>query len=172
MSLKKNIEIMPAREEHVEDCVRISLAVYEHIHDVYREHLGTDIHDTVMKEWRKNKADSIREQQSGEHAFVALLDGKVVGFAAFSIQGELGIIGNNAVDPEYRGNGIAGLLYQRLLKGIRENGARYAMVRTGGDEGHAPARKAYEKLGFKKFLPSVEYYMDLEDIEKGEHING
>ena len=161
MSLKDQVEIVPARPEHVADCVRISLTVYDHIHDVYREHLGKELHDQVMKEWRANKAAAIERQQSGENAFVALLDGKVVGFAAFQIEGELGRICNNAVDPEYRGNGIGGLLYQRLLDGMREQGARYATVHTGGDDGHAPARKAYEKIGFKKFLPSVNYYMDL-----------
>jgi len=37
----------------------------------------------------------------------------------------------------------------------------YAKVQTGLDEAHAPARRAYERAGFKTRLESVAYYMDL-----------
>lgn len=41
-------------------------------------------------------------------------------------------------------------------------GMKYATVSTGLDDGHAPARRAYEKMGFSKNLPSVKYYMEPE----------
>ena len=155
------IEIVPARPEHVADCVRISLEVYEGIHEVYRELLGAEIHDNVMKNWREEKAASIERQQLADNAYVALLDGKVVGFAGFRMEGDVGILTNNAVDQNYRGNGIAGLLYNHALAQLKAKGVRFVKVVTGGDEGHGPARRAYEKAGFKKYLPSVTYYMDL-----------
>ena len=34
-------------------------------------------------------------------------------------------------------------------------------VTTGLDDGHAPARRAYEKAGFEKNLPSLTYYKKL-----------
>jgi hypothetical protein len=35
-----------------------------------------------------------------------------------------------------------------------------AMVETGGDPGHAPARRAYEKAGFA-LLPIARYFKNL-----------
>jgi len=37
---------------------------------------------------------------------------------------------------------------------------KMAVVETGGDEGHAPARRAYEKVGYTD-LPLVRYLKDL-----------
>jgi hypothetical protein len=37
---------------------------------------------------------------------------------------------------------------------------KLAVVATGGDESHAPARKSYEKAGYTP-LPLVRYYKDL-----------
>ena len=166
MDTGQKIEIIPARPEHAEECVRISLEVYEHIHEVYREHLGGEIHDNVMKDWRARKAESIERQQTGENAFVAVLDGKVVGFAGYRMEGEIGVITNNAVDQRYRGNGIAGLLYGRIKEELSARGVRFLKVLTGGDDGHTPARKAYEKAGFHRSLPSVTYYMDLQETSE------
>jgi RimJ/RimL family protein N-acetyltransferase len=35
-----------------------------------------------------------------------------------------------------------------------------AMVKTGGDPGHAPARRVYEKAGYT-FLPIARYFKNL-----------
>ena len=37
---------------------------------------------------------------------------------------------------------------------------KLAVVGTGGDEGHAPARRSYEKAGYTG-LPLVRYYQEL-----------
>ncbi|MBE6929290.1 MAG: GNAT family N-acetyltransferase [Ruminococcaceae bacterium] len=159
--MTEKITIVPAREEHIADCVRISIECYEIIHEAYSELLTPEIHDGAMGNWREIKKKSIEDQQRGPNAFVALLDGKVVGFAAYTIINGVGHILNNAVDNCYRGNGIAKLLYERLFEGMRADGALYARVHTGGDDGHAPARRAYEKMGFEKYLPSVDYIKKL-----------
>ena len=44
---------------------------------------------------------------------------------------------------------------------MREEGAEYVCVTTGGDDGHAPARRAYESVGFREFLPSRRYFKKL-----------
>ncbi|HJE58634.1 MAG TPA: hypothetical protein K8V84_09005 [Nocardiopsis listeri] len=41
-----------------------------------------------------------------------------------------------------------------------EVGVRVAVVETGGDPGHAPARATYAKAGFTS-LPIVRYFKDL-----------
>ncbi|MFB2879421.1 hypothetical protein [Floridanema aerugineum] len=43
------------------------------------------------------------------------------------------------------------------MKGARMS---IAMVETGGDPGHAPARRTYEKLGFR-LLPIAQYFKKL-----------
>ena len=43
---------------------------------------------------------------------------------------------------------------------LRASGMKLAGVSTGGDPGHAPARRAYEKAGYTPF-PNVWYYQPL-----------
>jgi hypothetical protein len=43
---------------------------------------------------------------------------------------------------------------------LRDQGMRVAMIRTGGDTGHAPARRVYERLEFRQ-LPSAQYFRAL-----------
>jgi len=45
-----------------------------------------------------------------------------------------------------------------VLNLFRQEGLKYAMVGTGMDEGHAPARRAYEKAGFDIPRTDVTYY--------------
>ena len=41
---------------------------------------------------------------------------------------------------------------------MREAGRDLAIVNTGGDPGHAPARSTYERAGFVS-LPQAQYYL-------------
>ena len=78
-----------------------------------------------------------------------------------SPDGKIGTIMTNAVSRDYRGHGIGVRMYEFILNVMREKGAQYAKVLTGGDDGHAPARRAYTKAGFSASLPSVTYYREL-----------
>jgi GNAT superfamily N-acetyltransferase len=40
------------------------------------------------------------------------------------------------------------------------HGVQPAVIATGGDPGHAPARALYERFGFRP-LPAVQYYRTL-----------
>lgn len=153
------LQIVPCKEEHIADCVRIALLVWEGIHTAYAKLQGEDMHEAVSGGWREAKAAEIAAQQSKDTAIVALLDGKVVGFCGYRfVNDALGNIGYNGVDPAYRGNGIARYLYEYAFAQMRKAGAGYARVFTGGDDGHAPARRAYEKAGFDKRLLTLTYY--------------
>lgn len=157
------VKIIPCIEEYVAECVRISVTSYDYIHEKYAELMGRDLHDGVMPTWRADKAKAIDTQQRGEKAFVALADGQVAGFAAWDEMPHYGQIRNNAVDPQFRGHGIAGMLYNHVLDEMRRAGLRYAAVSTGLDDGHASARRAYQKVGFKNYLPEINYYRKLDD---------
>ena len=108
--------------------------------------------------------DSVINNFKAGRGYVALVDGKVAGFITYRMDTNLGMgeILANAVSSDFRGMGIGPKMYDFILAKMREEGMKYVTVSTGLDDGHAPARKAYEKMGFKKNLPSVKYYMELE----------
>jgi ribosomal protein S18 acetylase RimI-like enzyme len=56
--------------------------------------------------------------------------------------GEISMLG---VDPDRQGAGVGTALTLFALERLKEAGMGMAMVETGGNPGHAPARRAYEK---------------------------
>ena len=89
---------------------------------------------------------------------VTEVDGEVVGFITYGTDGarRVGSIHYNGVSPDYAGRGIGSAQVARVLEVFREAGMEYATVGTGLNEGHAPARRVYEKNGFE---PVIEYIM-------------
>jgi ribosomal protein S18 acetylase RimI-like enzyme len=93
--------------------------------------------------------------------WVAIEHGAVAGFVAIRFHdGKLGEIYMIAVDPDYQRRGIAMALTDFAVDRMKEAGMAIAMVETGGDWGHAPARAAYEKAGFR-VLPLARYFKKL-----------
>jgi GNAT superfamily N-acetyltransferase len=93
---------------------------------------------------------------------VAEVDERVTGFIAYTVNREekTGEVELLAVHPDYQNRGIGTALNKFVLEKMKENGVEVAMVATGGDPGHAPARRSYEKAGYTA-LPLVRYYKDL-----------
>jgi N-acetylglutamate synthase-like GNAT family acetyltransferase len=94
--------------------------------------------------------------------WVAEQDGTVVGYIAYELHdndksGEVMLL---AVHPDYQNDGIGTALNEFALDKMREAGMRLAVVGTGGDASHAPARRSYEKAGYTG-LPLVRYYQKL-----------
>ena len=155
------VQVIPCEEKHLDDCVRIALIAWDIIHNVYIQHLGQKMHDELHVGWQERLARDVSAAQMCGRGYVAIVDGKVAGFAAYRVDGNVGVISRNAVDPAYRGRGIAKLMYGKLINGMIAEGCRYAKVHTGLDDGHAGARKAYGKAGFQLNLPSVVYHREL-----------
>jgi GNAT superfamily N-acetyltransferase len=65
-----------------------------------------------------------------------------------------------AVDPDAQSQGLGTVLTNAATAWMREQGMLVAMINTGGDPGHAPARRTYEKAGFRP-LPGVQYFKAL-----------
>ena len=82
--------------------------------------------------------------------WVAEIAGVVVGFVAYVLDEEsrTGKITYLVVDPAYQQRGVGTKLSHLALDRMREAGMEIAQVETGGDPGHAPARRSYEKAGF------------------------
>ena len=158
--------VREVRPGDVPAVVEIALAAWEPVFESFREILGDDLFAAVHAAPRKEKARQVRAACAGADGAlvcVAELDGRVVGFACFypSVRPGMGEIGNNAVHPDYQGLGIAGRMYRHAFRRLRHLGMRFVKVSTGGDESHAPARRAYEKAGFDVDLPGVTYYRRL-----------
>lgn len=68
--------------------------------------------------------------------------------------GEIVIVG---VHPDRQRCGVAAALTDVALDWMRGRDLAFAMAETGEDPGHAPARRAYERLGFTKW--SVARYV-------------
>jgi hypothetical protein len=66
-------------------------------------------------------------------------------------------IGVSAVHPARQCQGIGTLMYEQVLDAMRAQGIKYVTADTGGDSFHAPARRAYQKLGFVA-VPVVHHY--------------
>lgn len=94
---------------------------------------------------------------------VAEINGEIAGFVSYTIRDgrPFGEIGLNAVDPAVAGRGIGTWLYRETLRRMKAEGVKVVEVGTGGDPSHAPARRAYEKAGFTRTLPSVAMYCEL-----------
>jgi GNAT superfamily N-acetyltransferase len=88
--------------------------------------------------------------------------GTVAGFVAVKLHSEdnMGEIYMIAVDPDFQGQGIGTALIEFALDWMKGAGMSIAMVETGGDPGHAPARQTYEKAGFGLF-PVARYFKKL-----------
>ncbi len=65
-----------------------------------------------------------------------------------------------AVDPQHQREGVGTELMRFATDWLRGRGMRVAMIDTGGDEGHAPARRLYERVDYT-LLPVARYFKAL-----------
>ena len=95
--------------------------------------------------------------------WVAEVDAGAVGFVTIDLdrpERGMGEISMLAVDPEHQGGGIGTALTEFALDRLKDAGMKVAMVETGGDPGHAAARRTYEKAGYVH-LPIARYFKNL-----------
>jgi ribosomal protein S18 acetylase RimI-like enzyme len=114
--------------------------------------------------WRSYQENAVRGTlaDSSMHTLVADADGTVVGFVSARLTEDrrLGEIFMLAVDPDHQGGGIGTELTASATEWLRASGATVAFVETGGDAGHAPARRVYEKSSYTR-LPIARYFKAL-----------
>ena len=156
-------KIIPAKPEHLEAAAEIAVAAWTPIREIFRRELGDDIYEGFFNDWQAEKRRAVTQELTGGHGYVVLLEGRVAGFISFRVDGggRTATIGTNAVAADCRGLGLGPYMYKFVQEELRRMGVEFVKVTTGGDEGHAPARRAYQKTGFENFLPSVCYYKKL-----------
>ena len=111
--------------------------------------------------WRGYQETAVRRAltDASMNTWVAEVEATVVGFVSAHLTGDrqIGEIFMLAVDPEQQGEGIGTTLTEVATDWLRASGALVALVETGGDPGHAPARRVYEKAAYT-MLPIARYF--------------
>ena len=157
--------IRPLAESDVDAVVELSLRAWTPVFESFRTVMGEAVYRHLYPDWRAMQAAAVEGvlRDAGTSTWVADDGGRPVGFVAVVHHDETHGEPNSseidmvAVDPEHQRRGIADALIAHAVEEARAHGSVLAVIGTGGDPGHAPARAAYEKAGFRPF-PQVRYY--------------
>jgi GNAT superfamily N-acetyltransferase len=123
--------------------------VYASVNGVLGPELALALHG---EDWRDDQARITRERLEDEsaRAWVAEAGGAPAGFVTAAVverrrrTGQVVIV---AADPAVQRRGVGTALVEHAVRWLREQGMRVAVIGTGGDAGHAPARVLYASLG-------------------------
>ena len=164
-----DLHIRPLSQDDMEEVIQLSLLAWAPVFRSFEQVLGSKIFSLIYPDWKKSQkevVEKICQEDEKTQTWVAELQGKVTGFIAYKLnsrengQDNTGEVELLAVHPGYQNRGIGTALNNFALEKMKESGMKLAVVATGGDQGHAPARRSYEKAGYTG-LPLVRYYQDL-----------
>jgi len=155
-----------ARPDDTPRLQAIRAAAFAPVFASFRALLGDEIYDLAQRRDEEGHAtflDSLLASDSPWEVYVAENGDVVAGFIAVQANAEtlVGELGLNAVDPAHAGTGIGTKMYEFAVSRLKRLGMNVAMVGTGGDPSHAPARRAYEKAGFGAELPTIWMFKKL-----------
>jgi GNAT superfamily N-acetyltransferase len=159
------MQIEPYAPRHLEAVIQLSLLAWAPIFASLQDVMNTDVYQAFYPDgWRTSQQNAVKTvcEAADTPVWVAVSADLVMGFIAVKRHPEegLGEIYMVAVDPDFQGQGIGSRLIEFALGWLKEAGMAIAMVETGGDPGHAPARHTYEKAGFE-LLPVARYFKAL-----------
>jgi ribosomal protein S18 acetylase RimI-like enzyme len=157
-------QIEPYDARHLEAVVRLSLRAWAPVFASLQQVFAPEVYHHLVPNWRVSQAKGVEAvcTDADMQVWVALDAGTPVGFVAVKLHTEdqVGEVYMLAVDPDVQGRGIGTALMTFALTWMADTGMAVAMVETGGDAGHAPARRTYEQLGFE-VVPIARYYKKL-----------
>uniref|UniRef100_B8HQW3 GCN5-related N-acetyltransferase n=1 Tax=Cyanothece sp. (strain PCC 7425 / ATCC 29141) TaxID=395961 RepID=B8HQW3_CYAP4 len=159
------MQIEPYQPQHLNAVIDLSLRAWTPVFDSIQQAINPDVYRAFYPDhWRVSQQKAVEEvcAAEGTNVWVAIDSGSTVGFVAVKLHAEdsMGEIYMVAVDPDFQGHGIGSALIEFALNWMKDAGMSIAMVETGGDSGHAPARHTYEKVGFELF-PVARYFKKL-----------
>jgi ribosomal protein S18 acetylase RimI-like enzyme len=159
------VRIEPYKPEQADAVARLSLRAWAPVFDSMAKAFPPYLYRAFWPAgWHAGQDKAVRDVCASPDmkVWVAVESGAVAGFVAlrFHTADKLGEIYMIAVDPEFQRRGIALALTEFAVARMKEAGMVVAMVETGSDPGHAPARAAYEKAGFG-LLPVARYFKQL-----------
>jgi GNAT superfamily N-acetyltransferase len=159
------MQIEPYQAHQLDAVIRLSLRAWAPVFDSIQKVMDLEVYrEFYPDDWRVSQQKAVEDVCAAEdtNVWVATDAGSTVGFVAVKLDSEssMGEIYMIAVDPNFQGQGIGSTLMEFALLWMKDAGMSIAMVETGGDPGHAPARRTYEKLGFG-LLPIARYFKKL-----------
>ena len=160
------MQIKPYASHHRDAIVRLSLRAWTPVFDSIQNSMDADVYQAFYPDnnWRVKQQKAVEDvcAASDTNVWVAIKADATVGFIAVKVHSDdsMGEIYMIAVEPDWQGHGIGTALIEFALTWMKEAGMSIAMVDTGGDPGHAPARYLYEKVGFG-LLPIARYFKKL-----------
>lgn len=159
------MKIKPYNPQHLDGIIDLSLRAWTPVFDSIKKVMNADVYQVFYPDtWRVTQQKAVEDvcAATDTKVWVAIDGDSTVGFVAVNLHSEdsMGEIYMIAVDPDFQGQGIGSTLVEFALDWMKEAGMSIAMVDTGGDPGHAPARHTYEKAGFE-LLPIARYFKKL-----------
>lgn len=167
------IRIEPYAPQQLDAIVGLSLRAWASVFDSIQSAMDVEVYRVFYPDsWRVSQQKAVENVCAAEdtNVWVARVfnqpenndAGSTVGFVAVKLHAEdnMGEIYMIAVDPDFQGQGIGSALIEFALAWMKAAGISVAMVETGCDPGHAPARRTYEKAGFGLW-PTAKYFKKL-----------
>src|SRR5918994_1408038 len=158
--------IRPFDDRDADAVVSLSLRAWAPVFASIEQTMGSEIYRRLYPEgWRASQQQAVEAVCAAQktRVWVAEVGASTVGFVAVELhhpERSMGEISMLAVDPDYQGGGIGTALTEFALDRLKDAGMTVAMVETGGDPGHAAARRTYEKAGYVH-LPIARYFKNL-----------
>ena len=157
--IKENdLLIRPARYEDLEAAQAITKAAFGPVstarmsEDFFGEELGG-------KPWHVYKNSSIKEYFDNHLNLIIVCEknGIVVGYATllYHENTKIAEIGNNAVHPDYQGQGIGKAMQREIARRMKEDGFSRFTVQTLTCD--IAAQKIYEKLDYERIASNIIY---------------
>ncbi|TAG59178.1 MAG: GNAT family N-acetyltransferase [Oscillatoriales cyanobacterium] len=159
------MRIEPYDAQQLDAIIRLSLRAWTPVFDSIQKAMDLDVYQSFYPDgWRVSQQEAVEGVCAAEdtNVWVAIDAGSTMGFVAVKLDSEssMGEIYMIAVDPDFQGRGIGSALTEFAVNWMKDAGMSVAMVETGGDPGHAAARRTYEKAGFG-LLPIARYFKKL-----------
>jgi ribosomal protein S18 acetylase RimI-like enzyme len=160
------LSIREYRVSDLETILDIAVAAWQPIFASSKQIVGDELFDLTHPDPDERKRASVTRACASDdptQVWIAEQDDTIAGFITITLDRVtlVGEIGNNAVSRAFQGRGIGTQMYRFALDQMRQAGMKSAVVTTGGDEAHGPARRAYEKVGFSGPVPSIEYHIKI-----------
>ena len=158
------INIRLAKKEDLPQLIDLCLQAFKPIFDSFEKVLGPEIYPIIYPDWRRAQTQVVMDEIDNEDiiVWVGEVGDEVAGLVTQKLdqKSRIGEVHFLAVNPIFQNRGLGTALNRHVLDQLRDAGMTVAMVSTGGDISHAPARHTYEKVGFIP-LPIVNYYKKL-----------
>jgi GNAT superfamily N-acetyltransferase len=159
------VRIRALTEADIDAVVELSLRAWAPVFTSFAKVLGPEIYQQIYPDWLSSQGREVAKvcRDHPETTWVAVAGEEPVGFVSAGLGEEgpgTGEIEMLAVDPQHQRQGTGAALIAFAVEQLKAAGVSVVAVGTGGDPGHEPARRAYEKAGFTA-LPLVRYYKAL-----------